>query len=154
MKGCPNSIGMKNRIFISYSSVDRKFVSILVRLLRSVFNPLNPSPVFIDIDDIYPGQRWQEEIKHAIKDAEKVFVFWCIHSQQCTEVAREYKYALKLRKILIPILVDNAKLPPPLERFQWVDLRPLNLHGKTRSSLYSPEHKLFIAKSFKLVLEM
>jgi len=120
----------KKPIFISYSSEDKDFVSVLVGLLRGLLsNLIRPNPVFQDIDSIRPGQNWYLAIQEAIEGSERLFVFWCIHSKASKVVAREYNLALKLEKLVIPILLDSTPLPAKLRTIQWVDLRSINPHG-------------------------
>jgi TIR domain len=107
-------------VFISYSRVDASLVTPVVKLLRA-----NQSLVFQDIDNIQPGREWRKEIVKGLANSRLVIVFWCDHSQSSKEVAREWKTALRLKKDLLPLLLDDTPLPEKLSAFQGIDFRAL-----------------------------
>ncbi len=113
--------------FVSYSSADREFVTPLVQLLRVA------APAFLDRDCIPLGRRWREVITEAIGAATDVLLFWCAHSRTSKEVAWEVRQALALEKPLIPVLLDDAALPPKLARYQSLAMRQFGSHAATRS---------------------
>ena len=109
-----------HRIFVSYSREDAAFVQPVVKLLR-----VAPAFVFLDSDSIQPGQQWRTVLEQAISDANLVLVFWCRHSGQSPEVAREYQAALGAAKDIVPVLLDATPLPKPLTEYQWIDFRTI-----------------------------
>lgn len=130
---------MNCRIFISYSSKDRPLVSPVVQLLRAALHGLTADKenywelVFQDVDSIRAGESWNRRIMLAIMAVEKVFVFWCTHSEESKEVRYEYESALFHKKEVTPVLLDNTPLPEGLKEIHGVDLRPLNLHETSRT---------------------
>ena len=129
---------MKSYIFVSYSRNDIKLINPIVRLLRLTIAGV-PSVtgnswdfVFQDIDNIEPGYDWEKQIDEAIVQAEKIFVFWCEHAGQSSQVRREYTLALAHNKVVVPILLDATPLSDTLQGISGLDLRQLNLHVKSQ----------------------
>jgi hypothetical protein len=126
---------MSAYVFVSYSRSDAPFITPIVRLLRTAIAGV-PSAVgkywefvFQDTDSIEPGGGWKDQIDDAITRAERIFVFWCTHSSKSDQVQREYELALRLMKVVVPVLLDDTPLPKPLSPINGVDLRELRTHG-------------------------
>jgi hypothetical protein len=81
--------------------------------------------VFHDATTIKPGAKWAVEIEKALRAADLVVLFWCVHSSASAEVRREYQLALDASKSIMPLLLDATPLPDTLKQFQWVDFRDL-----------------------------
>ena len=113
----------KVRIFISYSRDDTDIVESIVTILR-----VAEANVFLDVQSIAPGALWQKEIYKAIDEAEKICVFWCIHSLHSEWVEQEWRYAANQQKTIIPIVLDETYLPDELEIYQRLVLRPIVRH--------------------------
>jgi hypothetical protein len=89
----------------------------IVNLLRAV-----ESQVFLDIYNILPGQKWENEIFKAIEVADKVCVFWCACSAKSEWIEKEWKLAYALKKKIIPIIFgDKDSLPEQLSSYQFLD---------------------------------
>ena len=111
-------------VFVSYSREDGKVVEPLVAMLR-----LLGRGIFRDQDSIPPGSQWRLIIKSVIEECRTMVVFWCRHSSSSKEVKQEYKRAIKLRKAVVPILLDSTEMSKDLARFQAINLRPaLGVH--------------------------
>jgi hypothetical protein len=115
------------KVFVSYSHVDASLVSPIVRLLR-----VNRSLVFQDVDDIRPGKKWREELARGLAESELVVLFWCDHSRQSGEVAKEWGTAIQQEKDVLPLLLDATPLPDQLREYQWINFR--DTVGTTHSS--------------------
>ncbi len=115
--------------FVSYSSADRELVTPLVQLLRVA------APAFLDRDSIPLGSRWREVVLEAIRSATDVLLFWCSHASASAEVAWEIEQALALEKSLIPVLLDDAAVPPRIGQYQYLPMQHLGLHVARRSIL-------------------
>ena len=107
---------MKHYAFVSYSREDVAVITPIVRLIRTAIAGV-PSVsghewelVFQDIDHIAPGTLWRDAIGDALARAARVFVFWCHHSARSVEVQKEYRRALDLGKVVVPILIDDTPL--------------------------------------------
>lgn len=128
---------MNRRIFISYSSRDAIIIEPMVNLMK-----LSECDIFRDTDSIKPGKLWRAEIVSAIEHCDILVLFWCCHSSISKEVSKEYKKALRLRKSIVPVLLDDSKLPTAVKKFQWIDMRII--FGKERVHLTDvPEHGFF-----------
>ena len=114
------------RIFVSYSNKDLKIVTIYVDALRCADND-----VFLACDSISPGDKWRPTIYKKIESANKVFVFWCLHSSTSNYVEEEWRYAYKKQKAIVPILLDKTPLPKQLSEYQYKD------HSKSTPNLHT-----------------
>ena len=102
--------------FISYVRENKDIVDRLAEELQSY-----GVKVWLDRNDILPGQRWQDAIKNAIQDG--AFFIACF-SKELEERRRAYEHedlllAIDvLRKMprdrvwFIPVLLNEAKMPP------------------------------------------
>jgi|EndMetStandDraft_5_1072996.scaffolds.fasta_scaffold31878_4 hypothetical protein len=114
-------------LVISYARVDRPLVRGLVSLLRAGLQGIDKT-VFWD-DDFEPGEPWFAQIAVQIEDCAQLFVFWCRHSADSPQVARELALALARGKRVIPVLVDDTPLNESLAPIQGIDLRNVVEHS-------------------------
>ncbi len=103
-------------LFISYSREDEKIIKPIVQLLR-----LTESKFFLDVESIAPGDRWQQKLEVALNKADKICVFWCLHSKKSEWVEREWRSAHRMGKKIIPLLLDSTPLTPELSEYQYID---------------------------------
>jgi len=106
------------RTFVSYSHADRDIVEPIITLLRVTRND-----VFWDYQSIPLGRKWRKEIESALNQADVIAVFWCQHAEQSSEVDREWRAGLAKGKRLLPIILDQTKMPRSLGQYQAVDFR-------------------------------
>jgi|ERR1044072_706972 hypothetical protein len=104
-------------LFVSYSREDARIIKPLVKLLRTLRS------VFLDEDTIPPGTKWRFQIVSALQNCETVIVFWCSHAAMSKEVELEYRRAIELNKVVVPILLDATVIPDVLAQYQAIDLR-------------------------------
>jgi len=107
--------------FISYSRQDRQFVEQLTAKLREA-----GVPTWTDVDNISAGQDWAHEIDRGLLEATALIYVASKNSAQSRWMDAELTAFLMKAKRVIPIIIDDlgpANLPPPLQRFQWVDFR-------------------------------
>ncbi len=112
-------------VFISYSSEDRERIDPIVRLVRA----MKKDSVFQDFMSIRPGEKWADEIMQALAQCRTVLVFWCTHAAASDWVRQEYEAGISGNKEMIPILLDDTKLPEALGVYQWLDFRRDEPHG-------------------------
>ncbi|MEP7245383.1 MAG: toll/interleukin-1 receptor domain-containing protein [Gammaproteobacteria bacterium] len=74
-------------------------------------------------------------MQHNIDAAPQLFVFWCSHAMSSVQVEREYLYALRQKKRVVPVLLDDAPLPPQLAGVHGIDLRRVMRHGEGESHM-------------------
>ncbi len=120
-------------LVISYARSDQPIVRAIVHLLRGALRDLEKA-VYWD-DDFEPGEPWFEQIKAQIDVAPQLFVFWCVHSAQSTQVRREFEYAFLKGKRVVPVLLDRTKLCAELAELHGIDLRPLTEQMHARLGL-------------------
>jgi tetratricopeptide (TPR) repeat protein len=110
-----------SRHFISYSSADaREFA---LRLCAELEGGEPPRPVWLDRRDIRPGQDWDEAIAEAVKTClSLLFVMTPDSVEDCSECKREWSYALRYKKPVIPLkLHPGAETPFRLGTRQHID---------------------------------
>lgn len=104
------------KIFISYSRVDRDTCDRVTTFLSRYHD------VWMDREDILPGEDWSRAITKGIKNCD-VFLFLASHSSVVSPHCNaEINAALKFKKDVIPVMLDNLVLPQELARLQWVFL--------------------------------
>ena len=100
-------------VFISYSRVNGEVVTIAAKLLKAG----GGATVFQDVVDIEYGSDWQEALARAIRQCERVLVFWSLAASTSEWVEREWRMALQAGKRIVPMLLDKTPLPEELSRF-------------------------------------
>lgn len=103
-------------IFVSYSREDRARVTPFVELLIN-----KGFSVWWD-RDIHPGDSFEESIDKHILEARCVVVVWSQHSVNSRWVKNEALEGMD-RNILIPVLLDDVRIPVAFKQAQAADLR-------------------------------
>ena len=108
-------------VFISYSRKDIAFARLLHASLAN-----SQIDTWIDWERIPIGEKWWDEITHAIENA-NVFMFIISKNSIGSTVCKdEIKLALKNNKRVIPIVVDAIAedmirdFAPELPQFNWI----------------------------------
>ena len=127
---------MKYSVFISYSHEDGASVAPVVKLIQAVRGDL----VFQDTVNLIPGKKWATQIQEALNQSHMVILFWCRHSMSSEYVKKEWQSAISQNKDILPILLDDTKLIPPLSDYQWIDFRNIEFHKKSDRPLEGNEH--------------
>ncbi len=121
-------------LFISYSQKDKALIQPIVEILR-----ISGAPVFLDTDSIPKGKPWRATIVTAIQDCMNILVFWCAHSGKSKEVKKEYTEAMKQGKNIVPVMLDNTKMPRKLSALQGISLQGmLSGHGTSSEGYSAP----------------
>ncbi len=102
-------------IFVSYASEDREKVRSLVESLE-----MQNWTVWWD-RQISPGEGFADEIDRQIQDAACVVVIWSKSSVESRWVKSEALEAME-RDILVPIKLENVRIPVAFKQIQTVDL--------------------------------
>lgn len=100
--------------FFSYSRNDSEFVLRLAEDLRAA-----GANVWLDQLDIEPGQRWARAVQEALTGCPLVLVVLSPSSVESSNVQDEVTFALEERKIVIPILYQDCKIPLQLRGFHY-----------------------------------
>ena len=136
------------RVFLCHSSGDKDEVRTLSsRLARPAFH------LWLDEIDLLPGQFWQREIQKAVHESDVVLI--CLSSASINKkgyVQKEIKFALDAADeqpegtmFLIPVRLENCKVPDRLSDWQWVNLYEANGFERLVTSLQRRAHELGIA---------
>jgi hypothetical protein len=110
----------KTKIFVSYSRHDEALVKPLAALLELA----DPEAVFLDVERLKPGDRWEKKLLAAVQESSVVVVCWCCSAAKSTFIAKEVSEALRdPRKTLVPVLLCQENVPSELSDRQWINLR-------------------------------
>jgi hypothetical protein len=106
--------------FISYARQDREFVDRLTVDLRAA-----GVRVWRDVEQILPGQNWEDSLEKALERAPALLYVSSRHAGQSAWMNRELQ-AVRPSVVVIPIIIEDAgidNLPPLLRAIQWADFR-------------------------------
>lgn len=143
---------MPGKIFVNYRRDDERSAAARVRdRLTFAFGASN---VFMDVDNLTAGQRFDKELEKALVETD-IFIAvmgprWMeLFAQRQTTGERDYvreeiATALKRGIVVIPVLIENARLPRAIDLPE--DVRDLVLHQK-----HSVTHERFGRDVIELV---
>lgn len=103
-------------VFISHSHEDGDFAD----LLKLMLNKLG-FKTWIDIDNIFVGDDWEQSIDFAIDSSDAVIVIMSPSSFESKYVIYEWSYALGRKKLVFPIKFKSSDVHPKLSRKQLKD---------------------------------
>ena len=109
------------RVFLSYDHSDAELAERLASKLKSA-----GVDVWLDKDEILPGDAWAEKISDALKSSRAMIVLLTTNSLRSPRVLNEIEYALGARDYsgrLIPVLFGKE---PTWEDVPWI-LKKLKL---------------------------
>lgn len=121
------------KVFVSYSRHSRHDET-LVRPLAHLMGLGSDGIVFLDIEQLKPGDLWEEKLQLAIRQSSVFVLCWCCASKQSPAVQNEILIAVEdYRKKIVPVLFCSVSLPDDFARYNWIDLR-----GKIRHECQQP----------------
>ena len=115
---------MKQVVFISYRRDDRLSKGVAGRIYESLEKKFGKGCVFIDFDDITSGKDFREKLRTSVSTAS---VILCLIGDEWSAIMSERKdddidyvrfeleTALSLNKLIIPVQIDDGKLPDESE---------------------------------------
>ncbi len=106
----------KPKVFISYSRKDIHFARRLAGDLEQA-----GFDVWWDISDLKGGDDWVRFIPAAITSSQYFVVLLSPNSVQSEWVEKEYSYAIRLRKKIIPAMIKPCEVPFSLHTINYVD---------------------------------
>lgn len=115
--------------FISYSRKDAGRISPLVHALQA-----NGHHIWWD-RDIRPGSNFEREIEKALAAASCILVMLTRNSAESDWVQGESSFGQEHKK-LIPVLLDDVRVPVPLRSLQLADLRGWPDRDQARTSFH------------------
>lgn len=99
----PKREEMHHQVFISYSRKDIEAVNAIREILEQ-----NGISYWIDKEGIFSGENYKEVIVDAIETAKAVIFVSSVNSNASINVIRELGYAVKQRRTIIPIMLDDT----------------------------------------------
>ena len=115
------AVGEQPQVFVSYSRKDAETVEAITRLLEDA-----GVTVWRDTDQILGGQRWRNEIAHAIKHSRVLLLMGSSHSFESENVSIEVELTEGYRTPCLPIWISGPveipeRLGYALAGLQWVE---------------------------------
>lgn len=108
----------KYDLFISHSSLDKSFTDELHRLLvRAGFN------IWYDEISLLPSTHINRDLSTYVKESESLIVVLSTNSCQSQYVIDESSIARNEGKKVIPIVIDDCKLPGFFSNYKWIDCK-------------------------------
>ena len=108
---------MKYDIFISYSRRDYPVAETITKVLAE-----NEYSYFIDREGIFSGDSFASRIVDAIKSSTLLLFISSVNSNESPWISKEIATAIKLKKNVLPIRIDNSEYSPEIR----LDLACLN----------------------------
>ena len=99
----PKRDEMHHQVFISYSRKDIESVNSIKDILEE-----NGISYWIDNEGIFSGENYKEVIVDAIETAKAVIFVSSVNSNASINVIRELGYAVKQRRTIIPVMLDDT----------------------------------------------
>ncbi len=113
--------------FISHSSPDDGYVAELESLVRA----MGYTEVFNDCRSVKPDEQFWQEIVEGITACDTFMVVITTASMKSAWVEREVDLARQLSKTVVPIWIEECKLPATFADRDVIDFRPRNrIHGR------------------------
>ena len=106
------------QLFISYSRKDLSFVRQLVNDLKNA-----GFEVWYDVSGIRGGTRWRAEIESAVRNSQFAIVILSPDSIVSEWVEREFLFASKLKRKIIPLYYRECELPLNYLDLNYIDVR-------------------------------
>jgi hypothetical protein len=125
-----------SHIFISYAHKDRAFVEALFKPLARVYQN-----VWFD-RELTGGDVWWERIVKQIKDSDIFLIVLSDMWIRSDWSKREYDEAVSLGKKLLPIRIEDIKLPQIVDKLQYVDLLNGELNANNLPELYAAINRI------------
>jgi len=103
-------------IFLSYARADSEIALKLTRDLKTA-----GVPMWLDQLDIPPGERWDRAVEAALASSKCLVVILSPNSVSSENVMDEASYAMDEKKEIVPVIVQQCKLPLRMRRLQFID---------------------------------
>ena len=145
------------RVFLCHASEDKEAVRKLYHRLKA--DGMDP---WLDEESLLPGQEWQREIPKAVRNADAVLVCLSNHSlDKDGYVQKETQFALdavekqpKDQIYLIPLRLEDCRVPKNLRRWHWVDLFDARGYGRLMDALRDRSEKLGVQSPIASIVEI
>ncbi len=108
---------MASPVFVSHASKDAEKVSLICQFLEK-----RNIAFWVSSKNIQPGLEWNKEIENALLASSHVLIVVTNSSIKSSYVLSEVEYALDNEKTVIPLLMEDVKLPVRWHTLQYIDL--------------------------------
>ncbi|MBZ0285651.1 MAG: toll/interleukin-1 receptor domain-containing protein [Anaerolineae bacterium] len=104
------------KIFVSYSRKDSAVVKAIVRL----YSKYPDIKTFIDYDFLQAADYWWPTIQQKIEESDVLQLFWSVNSAESPNVDDEWRYAMKLSRPIVPVILEpKPPIPPELQHIHF-----------------------------------
>lgn len=125
-----------SHIFISYAHKERAFV-------ESLFKPLDRVYQHVWFDrELTGGDLWWERIVKQIQDSDIFLIVLSDLWIRSDWSKREYDEAVALGKKLLPVRIEDIRIPQFLEKLQYVDVLKGELNANNLPELYAAINRI------------
>lgn len=107
----------RKTVFISHSDVDKPLVRDLATRMERTMN------VWLDEKQIAVGDSITQEIDRGLTACDALILCLSENSISSEWVRREYAYAMKAGKKVLPVRLDNCSPPPSLSDLKYIDFQ-------------------------------
>ncbi|NEV61200.1 toll/interleukin-1 receptor domain-containing protein [Thiorhodococcus minor] len=114
------AIGRKeaHKVFILYSDEDLAFVSKLYKALK-----ITPYTILWDKKEIQVGDHIEEKQRQLLEESDDVIVVISTRSADSDWPESAIVKAIKLKKRILPVLIDDTEIPDALNALMFADFR-------------------------------
>jgi Tol biopolymer transport system component len=134
------------QVFISYARKDFSFV---VRLANDLKNA--GFEVWYDVSGISGGSRWMDKIEEAIRNSDFLVVVLSPESVVSEWVDREFLFANKLRRKIIPLYYRDCDLSINYINLNYIDVQGNNYHKNFAQILVALSGRSLLASKSEIV---
>jgi len=127
-------------VFLSYARADSA-------LVQQVADHLAAAGIRVWLDKLLqPGTNWMQEIERELSAADFVAFFISPHSVGSGWAKQELQVALHRQvsgeggAVILPVILEDADVPPLLRQYQWIDLRDGNVDRGVRQLVEAIHH--------------
>jgi hypothetical protein len=118
------------KVFISHSWKDKTTADMLTQNLSSMVD------VWLDIQNLRPGDSITPSIDSALTEMDLVIVLWSVNSAKSDGVAAEITTALRLKKPVIPCRLDETELDPRIREVLAIEMQDYKVgYGRLLSTI-------------------
>jgi hypothetical protein len=118
-------------VFLSYAVADRNIVEQVAKGLKDAgIRESFDVDVWFDVDVLQPGGNWVQEIERGMDSADFIAYFISKSSvvgeswpQRELQIALSRQISGEGGPVILPILLEDAEVPPLLKSIQWLDMR-------------------------------
>ena len=106
---------IRNDITTAFLSYARRDLDRVTGILQGMYKVRPDMDIFLDVEDLKSGEKWNKRIKHEIRNRDVFYLCWSLAAKKSKWVKQEWQYALKKRGLdyIEPIPLDPPHVCPP-----------------------------------------